>query len=188
MLRRGLQRSLRREFSYRLFTTITINARSITVRPFVTESDDVAAFVACEVCNESRVLSDLPSLCGSEVIDDEVNWSKTTTAVIQRRRTSPISITNYVRPSIAHQVSYEARVNANLPITVPKAEIVDDGLGWCNSLIAIVATDVDMVLAETDDIDQSVSCNIGKETKMTFETPTSIVTEVVQSKGRGAEV
>jgi hypothetical protein len=80
-------------------------------------------------------------------------------------------------------------VNADLPTTGPDAEVVDDGLRWCESPIAIVATYEDMALAETNDIEASVSCNIGKETKMPLETPTAcIVTEVIQSEGRRAEV
>jgi len=52
------------------------------VNPRVPESYDVAAFVAREVGNETRVLVDLPSLCGSEVVDDQVNGSKSTIAVV----------------------------------------------------------------------------------------------------------
>jgi len=79
-------------------------------------------------------------------------------------------------------------VNANLPATGPDAEIVDDRLNWSESPIAIVASDEDMAFAETNDIEAAISCNIDKETKMPFETPTGIVTEVVQSEGRRAEV
>jgi len=40
------------------------------VNPRVPKSYDVAALVTREVGNKSRVFVDLPSLCGSEVIDD----------------------------------------------------------------------------------------------------------------------
>jgi len=40
------------------------------VNPRVPESYDVAGLVAREVGNKSRVFVDLPSLCGSEVVDD----------------------------------------------------------------------------------------------------------------------
>ena len=51
-----------------LETPIAIVERD--VNPRFTKSDDVAALVPCEVGNKSRVLVDLPSLCGSEVVDD----------------------------------------------------------------------------------------------------------------------
>jgi hypothetical protein len=91
-----------------------------------------------------------------------------------------MSTTNDVRPSITRQVSYEARVDTDLPATGADAEVVDDGSRWRERPIAIVATDEDMLLAEPNDVEKSVSCNIGEETKMTVEAPTTgVVTKVV---------
>jgi hypothetical protein len=158
------------------------------VNPGVTKPDDIATLVAREVGNESRVLVNLPSLCSSKVVDDQIDRPKRAAAVVQRRPTSGTSATNDVGPSIPGQICYEAGVNANLPPSSADAEVVDDSLHWGKSPIAIVATDKDVIFAETNDVKASVSCNVGKETEMTVEAPTtSVVTEVIQSEGTRAE-
>jgi len=69
-----------------------------------TEPDDITALVAREVGNESRVLVNLPSLCSSEVVDDQVDRPKSTAAVVQRRPTSGTSATNDVGRSVPGQI------------------------------------------------------------------------------------
>jgi len=64
-------------------------------------------------------------------------------------------------------------MNADLPATGPDAEVIDDGLRWSERPIALVATDEDVALAETNDIEYSVSCNTSEEAKMTVEAPTT---------------
>ena len=155
----------------------------------VTESDDIATPVAREVGNESRVLVNLPSLCSSEVVDDQVDRPKTAAAVVQRRPASGTSTTNDVSSSVSGQIGHEAGVNANLPSSGADAEVVDDGLRRGKSPIPVVARDKNMTFAETNDIETPVSCDVSKETEMTVEAPTtSVIAEVVQSKGARAEV
>jgi hypothetical protein len=167
----------------------TIAVIHCNVNPGGTEPDDIPTLVACEVGNESRGLVNLPSLCSSELVDDQVDRPKSATAVVQRRPASGISATNDVGLSIPGQVRYKAGVNANLPSSSAKAEVAEDGLHWGKGPIAIVARNKDVVFAETNDIETPVSCNVSKETEMTVQAPTtSIVAEVVQSEGGRAEV
>jgi len=92
-------------------------------------------------------------------------------------------------PSPVKSAKYKAGVNTNLPTSSADAEVADDGLCWRKSPIAVVAPDKDVVFAETNDIETPVSGNVGKETEMTVEAPTtSVVAEVVQSEGSRAEV
>ena len=155
----------------------------------VTKPNDIATLIAREVGNESRVLVNLPSLCSSKVLDDQFDWPKSAAAVIQRRQASGTSATNDVCPSVSGQIGHEAGVNANLPSSSTDAEVVDDGFRSSKSPISVVAPDKDMFFPKTNDIETSVSCDVGEETKMTVEAPTtSFVAEVVQSEGAAAEV
>jgi hypothetical protein len=80
-------------------------------------------------------------------------------------------------------------MNPDLPATGADAEVVDDRLDRRESGIAIVATDENVIFAETNDVEATISCDISKETEMTVETPTTGgVTKVVQSDGGRAEV
>jgi len=126
-----------------------------------TEPGDIAALVAREVGNESRVLVNLPSLCSSEVVDDQVDRPKSTAAVVQRHPTSGTSATNDVGRSVPGQICYKAGVNTNLPTSSADAEVADDRLCWRKSPIAVVAPDKDVVFAETNDIETPVSGNVG---------------------------
>ena len=135
------------------------------------------------------MLVNLPSLCSSEVVDNQVDRPKSAAAVIQRCPASGTSATNDVCPSISGQIGHEAGVNADLPSSSADAEIVDDGLRWGKSPIPVVAPNKNMTFAETNDIKTSISCDVGEETKMAVEAPTtSVVAEVVQSKGTRAKV
>jgi len=154
----------------------------------VTEPDDIPALVAREVGNESKVLVSLPSLCSSEVPDDQVDRPKSAAAVIQRHPASGTSYTHDVSRSVPSQIGYKAGVKANLPPSSADAEIVDDGLCWGKSPIAIVTRDKHLVFSETNDVETSISCDVSKETEMTVETPTRVVAEVVQREGGRAEV
>ena len=72
-------------------------------------------------------------------------------------------------------------MNANLPSSLSAdAEVVDDGVRWSKSPISVVAPDKDVVFPKTNDIETSVSCDVGEETKMMVEAPTtSFLAEVV---------
>ena len=159
------------------------------VNTSITKPDDIATLVAREVGYESSVLVNLPSLCSSEVVEDQVDRPKSTSVVVQRRPASGTSATNDLSSSFPSQSGHEAGVKANLLSSSADADVVDDGLRWRKSLIAVVATDKDVAFPETNDIEKPVSCDVSKETKVAVEAPTtSAVVEVVQSESARAEV
>ena len=99
-----------------------------------------------------RVLGNLPSLSGSEVVDHQVDRAKRTVPFVQRGVYSSTITTNNVDLSVAGKVSDEAGALIDAPATCAVAEVVDDGLDGCEGPVPVVAADEDVVLAESYDV------------------------------------
>lgn len=145
------------------------------------EPDDVSPPVASEIGDITRVLVNLPSLSGSEVVDDEFDGTKSAVSVVQRGVDSCATTADDVYLPIAGQVGNEARVLLHAPATSAVAEIVDDRLHGGERPVAVVAADEDVVLAESYDVGFAISRDVAEEAEVALETPTaSIVAEVIE--------
>ena len=154
----------------------------------VAESDDVSSSVTGKVGDETRVLVDLPSLSGPEVVDHQVDRTKSTASRVQRGVYSSTATPNNVDLSVAGQVSDEAGVLIDAPATRAVAEVVDDGLGGCEGSVPIVAADEDVALAESYDIHTAVAYDVAHEAEVAIEAPTpSVVAEIGERNVGGIE-
>lgn len=167
-------------------------ATAIVVRnihPSGSESDDISTLITSKVGNIARVLVDLPSLIGSEVVDDAGDRTKFITSLVQGDIDSGSATAYDIHLPVARQVGDEARVLVNAPATGAVAEVVDDGLDGGKCTVVLVDAYEDMAFTESYDIGETIPCGVAEEAKVTIEAPTpSLVTEVLDRVVDGSEV
>ena len=155
----------------------------------ISESDNIAAFVAREVGDESRMFVHLLTLGRTKVVDHLFDRPERSTTVIQRCVNSSITATNDIGPSIACQIRDKTWMLVDAPASCTIAEVIDNSLAGGESSIAIVATDQHVILSESDNIESSIARDVSEETKVTIKPPASaVVPKVADSEFGLAEI